>query len=126
MVAGAHHHGRSSPLRLIASGGMRKPPGGGISLDSPGGGARWTGETALFETWGPAGVYHGSGVCRINFGEAGLPGAGEIYGHAGFPQAFMFYWPGQEVTIVGTLNQALTKNVHNLDLTCGVIDLLQH
>jgi CubicO group peptidase (beta-lactamase class C family) len=80
-------------------------------------------------TWGGAGspgIYYGLGVLRINLGELGVGGVGEIYGHDGFPQSFMFYWPAQSVTIVGTLNQAVTVQVTYDQLVLGVIRLLKH
>lgn len=50
-------------------------------------------------TWNNTGEY-GLGVTKIN-----ASGVGVIYGHDGFPGSFMFYWPEQDVTIVGTINQ---------------------
>lgn len=75
-------------------------------------------------SWGPTGspgVYYGLGVVQINLAELGVRGVGEIYGHEGFPQSFMFYWPEQQVTIVGTLNQALSKRVFWAQLVVNVV-----
>jgi len=55
----------------------------------------------------------------------GAAGVGEIYGHDGFPQSFMFCWPKHNVTIAGTLNQAASETVHYDQLVLGVIDLLR-
>ncbi|MBI1937513.1 MAG: beta-lactamase family protein [Ignavibacteriales bacterium] len=70
-----------------------------------------------------AGLYYGFGIVRINFSEFGLTEIGEIYGHDGFPQSFMFYVPKQNVTIAGTLNQAVSEN-NFMELVLTVISLL--
>ncbi len=78
--------------------------------------------------WGAtesSGVQYGLGVVRINLAVLGAMGAGEIYGHDGFPQSFMFYWPKQNVTIVGTLNQAVSERIQSQDIVVGVVDLLR-
>lgn len=83
---------------------------------------------AQMMSWGSTGitgVYYGFGMVRVNFEELGLPGAGEIYGHDGFPQSFMYYWPGQNVTIAGTLNQAVPEKFDALAVVASVILLLQ-
>jgi D-alanyl-D-alanine carboxypeptidase len=61
-------------------------------------------------TWVESGPYHnyGSGISRVLFDESDNPehaGLGEIWGHAGSSHCFMFYWPRQDVTMIGTLNQ---------------------
>ena len=35
-----------------------------------------------------------------------MPGFGELWGHTGFIKSFMLYWPQENATICGTLNQA--------------------
>lgn len=83
---------------------------------------------AAMLAWAPtgsAGVDYGLGVARIDLDAAGLIGAGEIYGHDGFPQSFLFYWPKQDVTIAGTLNQAVTQKVHYQQIVLAVIRLLR-
>lgn len=48
---------------------------------------------------------YGLGVARLDYSAIGINGVGAIIGHDGFPGSFMFYWPEQDVTIVGTINQ---------------------
>lgn len=55
-------------------------------------------------TWNSAGEY-GLGVARVDYAAIGINGVGIILGHDGFPGSFMFYWPDQDITIAGTLNQ---------------------
>jgi CubicO group peptidase (beta-lactamase class C family) len=62
---------------------------------------------AAMTQWGPtddAGVYYGLGVIRFVFDEWGIPDLGEVQGHGGLFNSYAFYWPDQNVTIVGTLN----------------------
>lgn len=61
-------------------------------------------------TWVESGPFHnyGLGVSRVLFDRSDSPahaGLGEIWGHAGSSHVFMFYWPREDVIIVGTLNQ---------------------
>jgi D-alanyl-D-alanine carboxypeptidase len=75
-------------------------------------------------SWGPVGstgVYYGLGVTRVNLDEHGMAGVGDFWGHDGFPQSFLFYWPKQQVTIVGTLNQAVSERVFWAQLVVSVI-----
>jgi hypothetical protein len=37
----------------------------------------------------------------------------------------MYYWPAQNVTLAGTLNQASSEEVHYLQMIAGVISLLR-
>lgn len=56
---------------------------------------------------GPRNNY-GLGVSRVLFGRFDDPSVralGEVWGHAGSSHNFMYYWPREDVTIVGTLNQ---------------------
>ena len=58
-------------------------------------------------TWGEtdnAGVYYGLGTSRFVFDEWGIPDLGEVQGHGGLFNSEAFYWPEQNVIIVGTLN----------------------
>jgi len=60
--------------------------------------------------WVESGPFHnyGLGISRVLFDRSENPmhaGLGEIWGHAGSSHVFMFYWPREDVTIVGTLNQ---------------------
>ncbi len=58
-------------------------------------------------TWGEttnAGVYYGLGTFRFVFDEWGIPDLGEVQGHGGLFNSQAFYWPEENVIIVGTLN----------------------
>lgn len=60
--------------------------------------------------WVKSGPFHGYGfgISRVQFDESENPehaGLGEIWGHAGSSYCFMFYWPREDVTMIGTLNQ---------------------
>lgn len=50
-----------------------------------------------------AGVWYGLGLYRIVLGY----GLGELWGHDGYGNAWMYYWPEEGISFVGTLNQAL-------------------
>jgi len=50
---------------------------------------------------GMPGIDYGLGLFRVDLGF----GKGEIWGHDGYGNAWMYYWPEQDVTFVGTLNQ---------------------
>lgn len=51
-----------------------------------------------------AGVYYGLGTLRFVLDEWDIPGFGEMLGHGGLFNSQAFYWPEQNMTIVGTLN----------------------
>ncbi len=56
------------------------------------------------------GAYYGFGLERLVFDEFGIPdlvGLGELWGHSGFGNSFMYYWPEEDISICGTLNQAV-------------------
>jgi D-alanyl-D-alanine carboxypeptidase len=60
--------------------------------------------------WVESGPFHnyGLGISRVLFDRSESPlhaGLGEIWGHAGSSHVFMFYWPREDITMVGTLNQ---------------------
>ncbi len=60
--------------------------------------------------WIESGPYHnyGYGISRVLFDRSEKPGhagLGTIWGHAGSSHCFAFYWPREEITMVGTLNQ---------------------
>ncbi|MGD8867878.1 MAG: serine hydrolase domain-containing protein [Gemmatimonadales bacterium] len=60
--------------------------------------------------WVESGPFHnyGLGISRVLFDRSDNPvhaGLGELWGHAGSSHVFMFCWPREDVTIVGTLNQ---------------------
>lgn len=74
---------------------------------------------------GETGTYYGLGVAKINLSEFGLPEIGDIYGHDGFPQSFMFYCPKQNVRIIGTLNQAVSE-YHYQQLVLEALNILQN
>jgi CubicO group peptidase (beta-lactamase class C family) len=61
-------------------------------------------------TWTESGPFHnyGLGVSRVLFDRSEAPqhsGLGEVWGHTGSSDNFMYYWPDQDTTMVGTLNQ---------------------
>jgi D-alanyl-D-alanine carboxypeptidase len=51
-----------------------------------------------------AGVHYGFGILRFVLEEWDIPGLGEVLGHSGLFNSQAFYWPEQNMTIVGTLN----------------------
>ena len=51
-----------------------------------------------------AGAYYGLGIYRLVPDEFDIPGLGEALGHDGLFNSLAYYWPEQNVTIVGTLN----------------------
>ena len=56
------------------------------------------------QQWIPTGmtdVEYGLGLFRID-----LDGLGELWGHDGYGNSWMYYWPQQQVTFIGTLNQS--------------------
>jgi CubicO group peptidase (beta-lactamase class C family) len=60
--------------------------------------------------WVTSGPFHnyGYGISRVLFDESDKPehaGLDEIWGHAGSSYCFMYYWPREDVTVIGTLNQ---------------------
>ncbi len=60
---------------------------------------------------GEPGVSYGLGVRHFDLAALGMPGAGELWGHTGFLKSFMLYWPQQDATICGTLNQSQAQGV---------------
>ncbi|MGB0954161.1 MAG: hypothetical protein ACPG31_13145, partial [Planctomycetota bacterium] len=50
---------------------------------------------------GTDGVEYGLGMFRVEFGF----GLGEIWGHDGYGNAWMYYWPRFDISFTGTLNQ---------------------
>jgi len=63
---------------------------------------------AKMMNWVPTGspdVHYGLGLFRIVLDY----GLGELWGHDGYGNAWMYYWPEEEITLVGTLNQALNN-----------------
>jgi D-alanyl-D-alanine carboxypeptidase len=65
---------------------------------------------AAMLTWIESGPHnnYGLGVSRVLFERINDPAAamlGEVWGHSGSSHNFMYYWPQEDVTIVGTLNQ---------------------
>jgi CubicO group peptidase (beta-lactamase class C family) len=60
--------------------------------------------------WIDSGPFHGYGfgVGLVDFDRSDNPahaGLGQVWGHAGSSQNFMYYWPSQDLTMIGTLNQ---------------------
>jgi len=57
--------------------------------------------------WGEApgcGAYYGLGFWQFVYDECDLPGLGTNIGHSGLFNSLAFYWPEQNVTLIGTLN----------------------
>jgi hypothetical protein len=50
---------------------------------------------------GAAGVAYALGLFRVNLGA----GEGHLWGHDGWGNSFMYYWPEQDIGYTGTLNQ---------------------
>lgn len=50
------------------------------------------------------GAYYGLGTFNIVFEECDIPAVGTVQGHSGLMNNLAFYWPEQNVTIIGTLN----------------------
>jgi len=51
---------------------------------------------------------YGLGVSRVLFGkfdDRSMRGLGDVWGHTGSSHNFMYYWPEEDLTIIGTLNQ---------------------
>lgn len=53
---------------------------------------------------GDPGNYYGLGMWRFLIDEWGIPDLGQLYGHGGLFNSLAFYWPEQNITMVGTLN----------------------
>jgi len=69
--------------------------------------------------WVKSGPFHsyGFGISRVVFDRSGNPryaGLGEVWGHAGSSDNFMYYWPHEDVAMIGTLNQiACERNLYD-------------
>ena len=69
--------------------------------------------------WVDSAPYHnyGFGISRVLFDESGnqnYAGLGDIWGHTGSSDNFMFYWPSRDITMIGTLNQlACERNLYD-------------
>jgi D-alanyl-D-alanine carboxypeptidase len=81
--------------------------------------------------WVKSGPFHnyGLGISRVVFDRSDDPrhiGLGEVWGHTGSSDNFMYYWPNEDTTMIGTLNQiACERNLYdnvasimNAVLTC--------
>ena len=60
--------------------------------------------------WVTSGPFHnyGLGISRVLFEKSDNPehrGIGEVWGHTGSSDNFMYYWPEGDLIIIGTLNQ---------------------
>ena len=58
------------------------------------------------QDWKPTadkGVEYGLGLYRVALDEED---AGELWGHDGRGNAFMYYWPARGIAFAGTLNQS--------------------
>lgn len=58
-------------------------------------------EMTAWVATGTPGIQYGLGLFRVNLGF----GKGEIWGHDGYGNSWMYYWPEKDVTFVGALNQ---------------------
>jgi D-alanyl-D-alanine carboxypeptidase len=72
----------------------------------------------MFE-WVTSGPFHnyGLGISRVLFDKSANPayeGLGEVWGHTGSSDNFMYYWPEGDVIMIGTLNQLnCTRNLYD-------------
>lgn len=70
-------------------------------------------------TWVESGPHnnYGLGVSRVlfeRFADPEVAALGEVWGHTGSSHNFMYYWPQEDVTIIGTLNQmAVTTELYD-------------
>ncbi|MCP4543105.1 MAG: beta-lactamase family protein [Chloroflexi bacterium] len=60
--------------------------------------------------WTQSAPFHnyGFGISRVLFDESDDPkyvGLGEVWGHTGSSDNFMYYWPKKDMILIGTLNQ---------------------
>ena len=82
--------------------------------------------------WVESAQFHnyGFGISRALFDESDDPkyvGLGEIWGHAGSSDNFMYYWPKKDTILIGTLNQLACERklydhvalIMNAILTCS-------
>jgi D-alanyl-D-alanine carboxypeptidase len=79
--------------------------------------------------WVDSGPFHGYGfgVGLVDYDRSGNPlhaGLGQIWGHAGSSQVFMYYWPKQDVVMVGTLNQ-LDSQRDRYDVLASIMRTVQ-
>ena len=59
------------------------------------------GEMTAWIPTGQEGIEYGLGLFHVSLGF----GLGWIWGHDGYGNSFMYYWPDRDVTFTGTLNQ---------------------
>lgn len=70
-------------------------------------------------TWVESGPHnnYGLGVSRVlfsRFDDPEVAALGEVWGHSGSSHNFMYYWPQEDATIIGTLNQmAVTAELYD-------------
>ncbi len=55
----------------------------------------------MMVTAGSGDAEYGLGLFRIDLG----PGLGDLWGHGGWGNSFMYYWPQEDIAFTGTLNQ---------------------
>jgi D-alanyl-D-alanine carboxypeptidase len=81
--------------------------------------------------WVKSAPFHnyGFGISRVLFDESDNPkyvGLGEVWGHTGSSDNFLYYWPKNDTTMIGTLNQLACERklydnvalIMNTILTC--------
>lgn len=70
-------------------------------------------------TWVESGPHnnYGLGVSRVlfsRFDDPAVAALGEVWGHSGSSHNFMYYWPQEDIVIIGTLNQmAVTTDLYD-------------
>lgn len=79
--------------------------------------------------WVESGPFHGYGfgIGLVDYDRSENPlhaGLGQIWGHAGSSQVFMYYWPKRDVVMVGTLNQ-LDSQKNRYDVLASIMRTVQ-
>jgi CubicO group peptidase (beta-lactamase class C family) len=79
--------------------------------------------------WVDSGAFHnyGFGISRVDFDRSDNPlhaGLGEIWGHRGTSNCFMFYWPSRDITFAGTLNQ-IDCEKDGYDILASIMNAIQ-
>jgi len=77
--------------------------------------------------WVPSGPFHqyGFGVARVLLERSGNPaftGLGELRGHTGSSDNYLYYWPQQDLILTGTLNQIECEG-SMLERVCSILRL---
>jgi CubicO group peptidase (beta-lactamase class C family) len=83
---------------------------------------QWTSMSSV----GFDGLYYGLGIIDIDFGAMGSPEIDEIIGHNGMWNSFVYYWPKENLTIIGTLNQANPMDAYTGPVGMTMQTVLMH